>query len=79
MGYRELMEGHHSALVTFTVGMVGIDPHEVRRRPLFAAGCRLLLARYRCRIDRVASAPWARHETASADERVAAVRSIALP
>lgn len=29
MGYRELMEGHHSALVTFTVGMVGIDPHEV--------------------------------------------------
>lgn len=30
MGYRELMEGHHSGLVTFTIGMVGIDPHEVR-------------------------------------------------
>ena len=30
MGYRELMEGHHSGLVTFTVAMVGIEPHEVR-------------------------------------------------
>lgn len=30
MGYRELMEGHHSFLVSFTVAAVGIDPHEVR-------------------------------------------------
>lgn len=30
MGYRELMEGHHSFLVTATTSMVGIDPHEVR-------------------------------------------------
>jgi hypothetical protein len=28
MGYRELMEGHHSFLVTATTSMVGIDPHE---------------------------------------------------
>ena len=32
MGYRELMEGHHSGLVTFTVAMVGIEPNEVRVR-----------------------------------------------